>query len=200
MLFKSNKFFELKSKKTLVKPVIQKLILLNVCSYCGILTTSNQFMSIFQNHSSSGSHSPYKKFSLRAKYMIPLLPVGGYPPPTSYHYQENPDIKTCHCWFIGTSNGQPKCMSFHKAISIINRIAHCFHEYTQNVLKQKIKLEAHFVKNSYISLLYIDYIIIITIIIIYIIHVLLMFKVGFLLIRNCFSFRVQITHQIGVIS
>ena len=27
---------------------------------------------------------------------------------------------------------------------------------TQNVLKQKIKLEAHFVKNCYIALLYID--------------------------------------------
>ena len=36
-------------------------------------------------------------------------------------------------------------------------MAHCFHEYKQNRLKQKIKLEARFVKNSYIALLYIDY-------------------------------------------
>ena len=58
----------------------------------------------------------------------------------------------------------PKSMSCHKAILVINRMAHCFHEYTKNVLKQKIKLEAHFVKNIYIVLLYIDFIIIIIII------------------------------------
>ena len=39
-----------------------------------------------------------------------------------------------------------KCMSCHKAIVVINRMVHCFYEYTKNVLKQKKKLETHFVK------------------------------------------------------
>ena len=43
----------------------------------------------------------------------------------------------------------PKCMSCYKTILIINSMAHCFHEYTLNRLKQKIKLEVHFVKNRY---------------------------------------------------
>ena len=55
----------------------------------------------------------------------------------------------------------PQWMSCHKAILIINRMTHSFHEYTQNVLKQKIKLEEHFVKNGYYALLYIAYHIII---------------------------------------
>ena len=68
----------------------------------------------------------------------------------------------------------PKCMSCHKTILIISSMAHCFHEYTQNVLKQKVKLEAHFVKNTYISLLYIDYhIIVIYIIDLFYIYIIL---------------------------
>ena len=47
MLFKSNKFFDLKSKKTLVKLIIQKLILMKTCDHTEILKTINQFMSIF---------------------------------------------------------------------------------------------------------------------------------------------------------
>ena len=37
--------------------------------------------------------------------MIHLLPVGGYPPPTSSHYFERTDIQTGHHWLIATSNG-----------------------------------------------------------------------------------------------
>ena len=60
----------------------------------------------------------------------------------------------------------PKGMTCHKAIFVINRMAHCFHEHKQNMLKQNIKLVAHFAKNSYISQLYIDCCIIIIYIIV----------------------------------
>ena len=47
MLFKSNKLFNLKTKKALVKLVIQKLVLLKTfVTYCGILTTVNVCLSV----------------------------------------------------------------------------------------------------------------------------------------------------------
>ena len=110
-----------------------------------------------QNHSSSGSHSPNKKTSLLAKY-INRLPQRGkaHLPPLSTIWSSL--IHWYQQWV--TIRHLPKCMC-HKAILIIKRMAQCFHEYTLNVLKQKIKLEAYFVKNGYIALLYIDYHIII---------------------------------------
>ena len=49
MLFKSNKFFDLKSKKTLVKLVIQKLILLK--TFVIILWNIDNYQSIYVNFS-----------------------------------------------------------------------------------------------------------------------------------------------------
>ena len=49
MRFKSNKFFDLKSKKTLVKVVIQKLILLKTCVI--ILWSIGNYQSIYVNFS-----------------------------------------------------------------------------------------------------------------------------------------------------
>ena len=49
MLFKSNKFFDLTNEKTLVKLVIQKLILLKTCMI--ILWNIDNYQSIYVNFS-----------------------------------------------------------------------------------------------------------------------------------------------------
>ena len=121
-----------------------------------------------QNHSSSGFHHPVTNFPFQQNIWF-ACPSGGIL--TSHplalfgklwHIRWSLLVHWYQQWV--TVHHLPKCMSCHKAILVINRMAHCFHEYTKNVLKQKIKLEAHFVKNIYIVLLYIDFIIIIIII------------------------------------
>ena len=86
-----------------------------------------------QNHSCSFSHHPVKKFSLLVKYMI-SCPSGGMPtypltpPPLLALFGKPWYIKwslLAH-WYQQwvTVRHVPKCMSWHKAILVINRSKH----------------------------------------------------------------------------
>ena len=84
-----------------------------------------------QNHSSSGSHSPIKKFFLLAKYMIHLPQQGDtHLPPLSTIWKALIYKVVIVGSLVPAMGHLPKCMSCHKTILIINSMAHCFHEYT----------------------------------------------------------------------
>ena len=102
-----------------------------------------------QNHSSSGSHRPAKKFSILAKYMTHLPPLSTIWKALIYNVVIGDSLVPA----MGNRTSSAQVHELPQSHFVNKQGGTFFHEHTQNVLKQKIKLEAYFVKNSYIALL-----------------------------------------------